>query len=199
MDKPMIQEEKSKLARRSDRKLEEATMDRITDLVLEADLYLTEGNVESARARLIEALNLLPLGDRKRSVVRYRLGLVELEAEQYEEALAHFSEARRAYEKAGLQDRARACRWGRIMAKFGLGQWEDTLADLVSLRAEYEEAGLDDFASWVTHLAHALQAELPEQDVVRITRARPTGKSRLPEEDILSRLLIKLRALENVS
>jgi len=85
------------------------------------------------------------------------------------------------------------------MAKFGLGQWEDTLADLVSLRSEYEEAGLDDFASWVTNLAEALQAELPEQDVVRITRARPVGKSRLPEEDILSRLLTKLRLLENVS
>ena len=174
-------------------------LSRLSELVLEADLLLAEGEVNEARARLTEALGHLPLGDRRRAVIRYRLGLVELEADNYETALDHLSEARRAYEKAGLDDRVRACRWGKVLAKLGLGEWESALSELITLRAEYERMGLDSFASWIANLADALEAELPEQQVIRITRARPPLEGKLGEEEILARLLDKLRRLEDVT
>ncbi len=173
-----------------------AGMDRLSELVLQADLCLADGQIEEARSRLSAALAALPFGDRRRSVIRYRLGMVELEAGDFEAALDHLSEARRAYEKAGLDDRVRACHWGKAIARIGIGDWEGALRELKHLRTSYESLGEDNLAEWIGELLTALQTGLPTQKVRRIARAKPAGKGEVGEEAILERLLAKLNAFE---
>jgi|GEM_PF-6858138 tetratricopeptide (TPR) repeat protein len=171
----------------------EPVTDRLTQLLLEADLYLAEGKVDEARVRLSAALASLPLGDKRRAIVRFRLGLVELEAGDYDAALDHLADARRAYEKAGLHDRVRACLWGKATAKIALGDWEAAIQELQTLHNGYEAEGQTDTAEWVSELMTALQAGLPMQRVRRIARAKPLDSD---ETSILDRLLSRLAKMD---
>ncbi|MDZ7374720.1 MAG: eukaryotic translation initiation factor 3 subunit E [candidate division KSB1 bacterium] len=164
----------------------------LTRLILESDLCLADGEIDEARARLSAALASLPLGDKRRGIIRYRLGLVELEAGDYEAALEHFGEARRIYEKAGLEDRTRACVWGKIAAKMGLGDWTGAVQELEGLRHSYEAAGQSDAAQWVSELMLALEPAIVGKKVRRIARARSVAELLPGEGALLDRLLARL-------